>query len=185
MDIEHPFLHPPLGVAVKSQERVSLAPRHLCVSWTGRKPEMSDFSNLDSVSRAQWAAEQRPLFFILFASDHSHWGSVQLCLTHALPLWIHRAILGHWSFLGWEVTVEMPPLPGGSLEPPNLIAPRRTQRCSEEAEGQARPLAGQVEQAGHFSLLGTGLHTRPQLCLQRVEEPGPKTAILLPGHIST
>lgn len=222
MDIEHPFLHPPLGVAVKSQERVSLAPRHLCVSWTGRKPEMSDFSNLDSVSRAQWAAEQRPLFFILFASDHSHWGSVQLCLTHALPLWIHRATLGHWSFLGWEVTVEMPPLPGGSLEPPNvrgnwgkpraasslgcgkavisgpgwdrqrpqnntssLIAPRRTQRCSEEAEGQARPLAGQVEQAGHFSLLGTGLHTRPQLCLQRVEEPGPKTAILLPGHIST
>ena len=33
------------------------------------------------------------------------------------------------------------------------------------------------EQAGHFSLLDTGLHTRPWLCLQGVEEPGPETAI--------
>ena len=48
----------------------------------------------------------------------------------------------------------------------SLIAPRRTQCCSEEAEGQALPLVGQVEQAGHFSLLGTGLHTRPWLCFQ-------------------
>ena len=162
------------------------------------------------------------VFHSLCIRSQSHRGSVRLYLTHAPPLWIHRATLGHWSFLGWEVTVEMPPLPGGSLEPPNvhenwgkpraasslgcgkpvisgpgwdrqcpqnntssLIAPRRTQHCSEEAEGQARPLAGQVEQAGHFSLLGTGLHTRPWLCLQRVEEPGPKTAILLPGHVST
>lgn len=115
---------------------------------------------------------------------------------------------------GLEVTVEMPPLPGGSLEPPNvhgnwgkpraasslgcgkavihgsegdrqrpqndissLIAPWRTQCRSEETEGQVRPLAGQMEQAGHFSLLGTGIHTRPWLCLQGVEEPGPETAI--------
>ena len=64
------FSPAPLRVAMKSQEQASLAPRHLCVSWTGKKSEISDFSNLDSVSGAQWAVEQRPLFVFLFASDH-------------------------------------------------------------------------------------------------------------------
>lgn len=64
------FSPAPVGVAMKSQEQASLAPRHLCASWTGKKSEISDFSNLDSVSRARWAAEQRPPFFFLFASDH-------------------------------------------------------------------------------------------------------------------
>ena len=48
---------------------MSSAPRHLCVFWAGRKPEISDFSDLDSVGGAQWAAERKPPFLIFFESD--------------------------------------------------------------------------------------------------------------------
>lgn len=58
----------------------------------------------------------------------------------------------------------------------SLIAPWRTQCRSEETEGQVRPLQARWSRQV-TSLLGTGIHTRPWLCLQGVEEPGPKTAI--------
>lgn len=87
---------------MKSQEQASLAPRHLCVSWTGRKPEISDSSNLDSVSRAQWAAERRPPFFNLSASGHRVTGApCGLSVSRSATV-EHRATLGTGASWGWK-----------------------------------------------------------------------------------
>lgn len=166
-----------------------MAPRHLCVSWTGRKPEISDFSNLDSVSRAQWAAEaEASVFQSLCIRSHKSPGLVRLCLSlHALchcgyivppsgdwaswagsdggdasiaqgAPWSHQMCMETGQAQGsqlarmWE---GCNPWVWGTDSVPqsdisSLIAPWRTQCRSEETEGQVRPLAGQMEQAGHF-----------------------------------
>lgn len=77
---------------------------------------------------------------------HGNWGKPRA--ASSLECWEG---CNQWVWVGQSASPEH--------DTSSLIAPQRTRRCSEEAEGQALPLAGQVEQAGHFSLLGTGLHT--------------------------
>lgn len=68
MDLEHSFLQSP-GCSSEELKAGEFGSQALCVSWTGRKPEISDFSNLDGVGGAQWTAERRPPFLIFFESD--------------------------------------------------------------------------------------------------------------------